>query len=188
MIKAKVIGAGGYGGIGIVELLTQHPDTEILCLVAKDSVGKPIGELYPHLAGTIDLPILPPDAPDVQVDADVVFMATPDRVGMELAAAELERGAKVIDYSGDFRFGTEADYAEYATRIGLDTVHASPELLPRSSYGLPELHRDAINPECDIVGNPGSTLERFPVTAKPGFQAPARSQMRHFTTLPGTKT
>jgi N-acetyl-gamma-glutamyl-phosphate reductase len=84
-----------------------------------------------------------------------VFMATPDGVGMKAAPTELEAGAKVIDYSGDFRFNSAESYAEYAGRIGRETTHASPDLLPEAIYGLPELHRNEITRDTRIVGNPG---------------------------------
>jgi N-acetyl-gamma-glutamyl-phosphate reductase len=73
---------------------------------------------------------------------------------MSAAGKELARGAKIIDYSGDFRFTTADAYADYATRIGKAPAHAAPELLGRNAYGLAELHRDAIR-HADIVGNPG---------------------------------
>ena len=34
MIRAKIVGAGGYGGVGITELLLRHPQAEIGCLVS----------------------------------------------------------------------------------------------------------------------------------------------------------
>ncbi len=153
MIKAKIVGASGYGGVGIIELLVQHPEVEIGALVALESVGTAISDIYPHLKGFCDEKIVSSD----QVDGkfDVVFMATPDGVGMKLASQELENGAKVIDYSGDFRFNSEASYAAYATRIGRNPDHANPHLLPAAVYGLPEVHRDAINTNAQLVGNPG---------------------------------
>ena len=105
----------------------------------------PISQIWPHLTGFCDMEVTAPDDPRAQEPADVVFMATPDRVGMNNAAAELAKGAKIIDYSGDFRFNTAEEYAEYATRIGKDPVHAAPDLLPLSVYGAPELHRADIN-------------------------------------------
>ena len=62
MIRAKVIGATGYGGVGIVELLLQHPDVEITCLAAKADVGKRLSEVYPHLLGHCDMPIVDADS------------------------------------------------------------------------------------------------------------------------------
>ncbi len=155
MIKVKVVGCGGYGGVGIVELLRRHPEARIQALVDVADAGRAISDLYPHLKGFCDLPILKPDDPAAQEPADVVLFSTPDGVGMTHAADELAKGARVIDYSGDFRFDNEADYAEYAQRIGLDPVHKAPELLPKTVYGLPELNRAAYGENRRLVGNPG---------------------------------
>ncbi|MCA1808238.1 MAG: N-acetyl-gamma-glutamyl-phosphate reductase [Kiritimatiellia bacterium] len=153
MIKAKVIGATGYGGIGIIELLLGHPQAQIVRLDSINDIGTPISALYPHLQGLCDLPIANVKQPD-ETPVDVVFMATPDGVGMQLAGAQLQQGARVIDYSGDFRFHNSTAYADYATRIGRDPAHAAPELLPQSVYGLAELHREDLR-GARLVGNPG---------------------------------
>lgn len=155
MIKVKVIGAGGYGGVGITELLLGHPEVELVALVAKTDVGMKMSTLYPHLTGFCDLPILTPDDEAARVPADVVFFATPDGVAMQQARTELEKGAKVIDYSGDFRFSTPEAYAEYAQRIGKDPDHKAKDLLAESVYGLPELHRSLLTKETRLVGNVG---------------------------------
>lgn len=154
MIRIKVVGATGYGGVGIIELLLQHPDAKLVSLVAREDIGSPIHQLYPHLANFCDLPVLAADDPRAQEPVDLVFYSTPDRVGMSAAPQDLANGARVIDYSGDFRFTTEAAYADYATRIGKEPTHASPQLLGRNAYGLAELHRSAIS-QADIIGNPG---------------------------------
>jgi N-acetyl-gamma-glutamyl-phosphate reductase len=51
MIKAKVVGAGGYGGCGIVELLLSYPEVEIQTPVAATEPGMPMSDLYPHQKG-----------------------------------------------------------------------------------------------------------------------------------------
>ena len=155
MIKAKIVGAGGYGGVGIVELLLGHGQARIACLADINDVGAPISKLYPHLAGFCDLPIISVTDQKALEPADVVFFATPDGVGMKAAESELKRGAKVIDYSGDFRFNTPEAYADYAKRIGRDPCHAALALLPEAVYGLAELHRKELDKKTRIVGNPG---------------------------------
>ena len=154
MVRVKVIGATGYGGIGITELLLQHPEAKLVSLVAREDVGQPISQVYPHLAGFCDLPVLAPDDPRAQEPADVVFCATPDGVGMQIAACALASGARLIDYSGDFRFTTAEAFAEYSRRIGRDPAHAAPQLLGANAYGLAELHRAEIR-QARVVGNPG---------------------------------
>lgn len=158
MIKKKIrvglIGATGYGGVGLIELLINHPSVTIGALMAKQDINKPISAIYPHLKGFCDLPVFNPADPDCPDDFDVIFYATPDGVSQKGAGRWLNKGVKVIDYSGDFRFNDKDSYASYAARIGKAKEHTDPDILPSSIYGLPELHRQEIA-SSDLVGNPG---------------------------------
>jgi N-acetyl-gamma-glutamyl-phosphate reductase len=156
MVRVKLVGAGGYGGIGMVEILQRHPEAELAGLVdVGEAVGKRLSELWPYLEGFCDLPILEAGSPAAEaVEADVVVYATPDGVGQRAAPAEVARGRKVVDYSGDFRFGDAETYRAYARRQGLEPEHRAPDLLAQSVYGLAELHREAIR-TAPVVGNPG---------------------------------
>ncbi|MDY6879741.1 MAG: N-acetyl-gamma-glutamyl-phosphate reductase [Desulfatiglans sp.] len=153
-IKVGIIGAGGYGGCGAIELILNHPQADIRALIDKQDIGRPISDLYPHLRSFCDLPLIDPEDPDCPDDFDVVFFSTPDGVGQKAAATWLKKGVKVIDYSGDFRFNDFQTYKGYAARIGRAQEHSSPELLSKSVYGLAELHRDEIA-RSNLVGNPG---------------------------------
>ncbi len=155
MVRVKLVGAAGYGGLGMIELLQRHPEAELAALVDVQDIGTPLSAIWPYLRGVCDLPILEAGSEDDEaVDADVVIYATPDGVGQRAAAAEVARGRKVIDYSGDFRFGDTDTYRDYAVRQGLEPAHRAPDLLDGSVYGLAELHRSAIA-EATVVGNPG---------------------------------
>lgn len=156
MKKAQIVGATGYGGLGMTELLLRHPGIEITSLLATQDVGKPISEIYPHLRGFIDMPVEAAGEDSVGRDADVVIFATPDGVGQSYARGLLARGLRVIDYSGDFRFNRAEQYAEYGRRhpsVG-GKPHLSEDLLPESVYGMPELHRERLR-GARLVGNPG---------------------------------
>lgn len=153
--RIKLVGATGYGGLGLTELVCRHPEFEISCAIATQDAGKKISEVWPYLEGYCDLPIVTPDSPEaLGCEADVTVFSTPDGVGQSGAGAELAKGRKVLDYSGDYRFNSVELYREYATRLGKDPVHKAPELLPRSVYGLTELYRAQIA-KADLVGNPG---------------------------------
>ena len=154
MVKVKIIGAGGFGGIGMIELLLGHPEAELAKLIDIENVGQPISAEFGHLAGLCDMVISSPEDDDPADGADVVFCATPDRVGMSLAPDYVKANVRFIDYSGDFRFGNTDTYAGYAKRIGKQTDHAASALLKQSVYGMPELHRDRIK-SAKVVGNPG---------------------------------
>jgi N-acetyl-gamma-glutamyl-phosphate reductase len=154
MIKVRIIGAGGLGGAGILDLLIAHPEAQVVSVVDVDGVGKPISDKFPHLKGFCDLPVTAPDAAHWDDDIDVVFTATPDGVGMQFAAEALKNNVKMVDFSGDFRFNTPEAYAEYASRIGRSPEHKAAQLLSKSAYGIAELHRAEIAKSL-LVGNPG---------------------------------
>ena len=155
-IRTQLIGATGYGGLGILELLLQHPDFEVSQLVARDDAGKRIADIYPHLEGRTNLVVQAPDSVTVGDDCDVVIFATPDRVSQQYAADLQARGVRFIDYSGDFRFTSTDDYARYAERHPSinDSSHATPSLLGQNAYGVSELNGEAVA-NAKIVGNPG---------------------------------
>ena len=155
-MRVQIVGATGYGGLGILELLLQHPVLEPSALIARDDAGRPIADIYPHLAGRTDLVVQAPDAADIGADCDIVVFSTPDQVSMGYAAALADAGVRFLDYSGDFRFADEAAYARYAAAhpsIG-DGGHQAAALLGSACYGVPELHAEAVA-EAPIVGNPG---------------------------------
>lgn len=156
MKRVQIVGATGYGGLGMAELLLGHPDVTVSSLLAKQDVGKRVSDVYPHLRGFCDLVVEDANAETVGRDADLVVFATPDGVGQSHAPRLVAAGIPMIDYSGDFRFGTVAEYDEYSRRHpGLGgRAHACPELLARSVYGIPELNREKLR-GATLVGNPG---------------------------------
>ena len=93
-IRAGIIGAGGYGGCGAIELLVSHPHVQIAALLDKQDLGKPISDLYPHLKGFCDLPLIDADDPKRPDDFDVVFFATPDGVGQKEARYLAQQGSE----------------------------------------------------------------------------------------------
>lgn len=156
MVRAQIVGATGYGGLGMTELLLRHPEITITSLLATQDVGRPISDVYPHLRGFCDIVVQGADADTVGADADLVIFATPDRVGQGYARGLLDAGRKVIDYSGDFRFQSAEDYARYARRHPSVSgkPHQAEDLLPESVFGIPELYRPDIE-GARLVGNPG---------------------------------
>ncbi len=178
MIKVKVVGAGGFGGSGMIELILRHPQAKLHKLVDVENVGEPISKVWPHLAGYCDMVIESPEKDKPGDGESVVFMATPDRVGMKLAPAYVKAGVKVVDYSGDFRFTDPAVYAGYATRIGKETAHLAPQLLKETVYGLAELHRGEIA-GAKVVGNPGC----FAVATILGFYPAVKEKAIDITSI-----
>jgi len=154
--RAQIVGATGYGGLGMLELLLQHPAFEVASLVAREDAGRRIDEIYPHLATRCQEPVQAPDPGLIGSDCDVVIFATPDRVSMGYAPALADAGVRFIDYSGDFRFADLAAWRRYADAHPSITepVHGATALLDHAVYGVPELFGAEVA-GAPVVGNPG---------------------------------
>lgn len=147
MVNIAIIGATGYGGIELVRLLRSHAQVRLSYLTSETYAGQKVSEVYPHLAG-VDLPLSSLDASEAG-RCDFVMLAVPAGKSMEIVPDVLAGGARVIDVSPDFRL---RDASAYQRWYQLD--HACPELLPEAAFGLPELHRDAIE-AARLVAAPG---------------------------------
>lgn len=148
MIKAAVLGATGYAGIELVRLLSAHPETEIKVLGSKSYSGKKISEVYPNFNHVLDTECSEVDL-DKVAECDVAFCALPHGASKDVIPGIIERGVKVIDLSGDFRYDDIKVYEKWYNQ-----EHQAPELLKESVYGLCELYRDKIK-DARLVGNPG---------------------------------
>lgn len=148
MIKVAVLGATGYAGIELVRILSQHPDADIKILGSQSFDGQPIAEVYQNFAHVLDM-----DCEKLDIDrvaqCDVAFTALPHGASKDVIPSLIEKGLKVIDLSGDFRYD---DIKVYEKWYGVE--HSSPELLAESVYGLPELYRGKIQ-SARLIGNPG---------------------------------
>ena len=181
MIRAQLVGATGYGGVGMVGLLLRHPEIRLTSLLAVSDVGKPLSAFYPHLRGYCDQVVEEAKPERVGQDADLVIFSTPDRVGMGYATDLVERGLRILDYSGDFRFETPALYEWYAKAHPsvAGKPHLAPALFDRSVYGIPELNRARIR-EAKVVGNPGCFAVAMILSLLPAIKAgPDRPEVDH---------
>ena len=148
MIKAAVLGATGYAGIELVRLLTNHPGVSIEILGSQSFDGQSISDVYPNFKGVLDKKCEKVDVGAV-AKCDVAFTALPHGASKEVIPSIIEKGVKVIDLSGDFRYDDIEVYEKWYGQ-----KHSSPELLKESVYGMPELYSDKIK-SARLIGNPG---------------------------------
>src|SRR5882724_2591905 len=102
-VPVAVLGATGYTGVELLRLLARHPAVELAHLSSEQYRGRRASEVYPFLAGLVDVTLGAPE-PAAAAAADVVFMALPHGAAAPLARELLRRGRRVIDLSPDFRF------------------------------------------------------------------------------------
>ncbi len=166
MFKTAVIGATGYAGAELVRILAGHPDTELAAVTSRQYAGIPFAEVYPPMAGVVDITCEELSIDNICGQADIIFLALPHKLPMELVPGLINKGKKVIDLSADFRFKNASKYeAHYQP-------HTAKDLLEKAVYGLCEIYYNDIK-ETDLVGNPGcyptSTLLPLIPLLKAGF-------------------
>lgn len=152
-IRTAIVGAAGYAGAELVELLLAHPQVSLAGLYGAGSGdARPLSEEHPHLRGRCDLPVEPVDAADFTA-FEAVFLATPHEVSAALAPRALEAGAVVIDLSGAHRL---LDATAHERAYGFAWPKATHDRW-RVAYGLAELGgevREAIR-AADLIAAPG---------------------------------
>ncbi|MBU1043501.1 MAG: N-acetyl-gamma-glutamyl-phosphate reductase [Candidatus Omnitrophica bacterium] len=166
MLKAAIIGATGYTGEELIRILLKHPNVKISHLVSRSSRGAPISEMFPWLEKKLDLECHSQmDVEEMSQNTDIVFLALPHRVSMEIAPNFLSNGKRVIDLSADYRL---KDINEYQKWYGVS--HKSTEFVKESVYGLCELNKDAIK-KAKLIANPGCYPTGAILACSPFLQA-----------------
>lgn len=125
LTEVAIAGATGYAGLELQKILARHPHAKVTGAYSSE---------------TFDVD---------KVDAEVVFLATPNEVSAEVAPKLVDRGMKVIDLSGAFRLGEPSLYPSW-----YGFAHDRPELLGEAVYGLPEWCNGELK-KARLIANPG---------------------------------
>jgi N-acetyl-gamma-glutamyl-phosphate reductase len=147
-LTAAVVGASGYSGLELTRLVARHPGLRLAALYSDRWADEPAGSRIPLPPAAAALRYLP-QSHARDVGAEVVFLATPAEVSLDLVPPLHLRGVRVVDLSGAFRLH---DTAAYPRWYGFE--HAAPALLQTARYGLPELDRAGIRGAA-LITNPG---------------------------------
>ena len=148
MIKVGVVGGTGYTGVELLRILAAHPQVEVTAITSRAETGVKVADYFPSLRGRYDLAFSDPASAPLK-GCDLVLFATPNGVAMSQARALLEAGAKVVDFSADFRLKDKVVWEKW-----YKVAHAAPELFAEAVYGLPEINRERIR-KARLVANPG---------------------------------
>jgi N-acetyl-gamma-glutamyl-phosphate reductase len=130
-LSVGVLGASGYAGRELCQLIEGHPSLELAFAAAHGQRGQSvrIGRKTLTFIATEDAPL---------DKVDLVFSALPHGTSLEWVERAREVGAKVVDLSSDLRPGHDGH---------LKDASCVP-------YGLTELYRETIR-GAQVVANPG---------------------------------
>lgn len=150
--RVAIVGASGYSGEVLVQLLLNHPHAELVAVTSRQNAGQTLAQVFPKFAShpkSRTIRFSEPNAEVLAKQADVVFLALPHGVAAEYAVPLLDAGCVVIDLSADFRLKSAELYKEFYAHD-----HPAPELLKKSVYGLPEIYRNEIKKSL-LIASPG---------------------------------
>ncbi len=149
MTRIAILGATGYTALELIKILLRHPEAEIEAVTSRQEGQPPIGMIHPSLTGRLDLRLEDLSPAEVAARADCVFSCLPHGASAAVIPSFLDAGAKVVDFSADYRLNDPEVYAQWYNQ-----KHADPGRLGKVAYGLPELFRQQII-ESQLVANPG---------------------------------
>lgn len=148
-VKVAVLGATGFTGEKIVDILLSHPKAEVTYLASQTTKPVAYKELFPDFTSRTEAVCEPIDIDKAVGRSDFFFLSLPHTVSMEFAPVLLAAGKKVIDLSADYRL---KDINLY--RKCYNTDHKDQENLKKAVYGLAEIYKDKIS-KSSLIANPG---------------------------------
>jgi N-acetyl-gamma-glutamyl-phosphate reductase len=147
-ISVSIIGASGYSGAELTKILLRHKLVKIDKLFANTSAGRRVADVYPWFGSRADS-VYEQYSVESAHTSDIVFVALPSGEAMNLVPELLERGKKVIDLGGDFRFKDVTLYEKFYKH-----EHKAKNILHQAVFGLPEWNREQIK-SASLIANPG---------------------------------
>ncbi|MEX2080664.1 MAG: N-acetyl-gamma-glutamyl-phosphate reductase [Dehalococcoidia bacterium] len=160
-VRVGIINVTGFAGMEAARLLWGHPSAQLVAATGRSLAGQGLGDAFPHLALYRDLRI----EPEITADVDIVLSAMPTSESAAVCTPFIRAGVPVVDIAADFRLKDPAAFEEWFGK-----PHPAPEFLPRAVYGLPELHREAIQ-SAKLVANPGCYPEAAILALAPAVAA-----------------
>ena len=172
MMKAAIFGASGYTGQELIRILSGHPGVELVAVTSRRFDGQPVTEVFPSLFGLTSLKYHNAAPADIAKICEVVFLALPHGVSMEIAPVFIQAGKKVIDLSADYRLRDVSTYEKWYAH------HTRAGIIKDAVYGIPELYRQKIK-ETSLVANPGC----YPTSIILGLAPALKNQLLDVATI-----
>ena len=192
-INTAIIGATGYTGLDLINLLSKHPKVNITNLCATKNLGKKITYFDKRIKKK-----LPKITSIKDIDwrkIDLVFLSLPNGEAQKLVKKTFYKYNKLkyIDLSADFRI---RDPKVYKKNYGLK--HKANYLIKDSIYSIAEFTKSKIR-DFRIISNPGCyptsiqiplipliikkliKLDHIVIDSKSGYSGAGKSFEKKFT-------
>jgi N-acetyl-gamma-glutamyl-phosphate reductase len=149
MTRIAILGAAGYTALELIKILLRHPEAEITAVADQHENQPHIAMIHPSLTGRLDLCAEKLTPAEVAARAECVFCCLPHGVSSSIIPQLLAAGARVVDFSADYRLERVETFEQWYGQ-----KHPDAGRVGKVVYGLPELFREGI-PNAQLVANPG---------------------------------
>lgn len=161
-LNVVISGAQGYVGQELLALVNAHPYLDLVGIHGRQDNS----ELSPSILRCLKKPITVYSLDHLKQQAseiDVLLLATPANVSMEIASALVDSNILILDLSGAFRL-PEKQFIDW---YGIP--HSAPYLIEQASYGLSPwiVHPD----NTKLIANPGCYATCALITLLPLLKA-----------------
>lgn len=148
MLKVGVLGATGFTGEKLVELLLAHPEIELSYLGSRREKAVFYSDIFPQFEKKTKIKCQPFNLDKAVEACDLLFLSLPHTISMQFVPGILAKGKKAIDLSADYRLPSSLYRTFYKQN------HFDKKNLKKATYGLSELFYSEIK-KTALVANPG---------------------------------
>lgn len=166
-LRIAIAGATGYAGEELIRILLQHPHVSLthLAASAKWTEAVALGTVYPRYARHSDLSVQALDPDKLANSADLVFLALPHGVSLDIVPSLRKAGLRVVDLGADYRLQSAAAFEQWYQK-----PHTHPNTLGEAVYGLTEWMSEEVG-SAQLVANPGCYATSILLALMPAVQA-----------------
>lgn len=160
MIRAGIIGGGGYTAGELIRILWHHPEVELVFVQSESQQGKWVSDIHEDLLGECALLFVR----EADLEVDVLFLCMGHgRSKAFLETSPIPEKTVIIDLSSDFRL--KANDHSFV-------------------YGLPELNRSEIR-QCNRIANCGCFATAIQLALLPLAKAKLLNVPVHINAITG---
>ncbi len=153
-MNVAILGATGYGGIQLVNLLRRNRNFKITFLGGNKSAGSKWNELFPFINIKNNLTIEKYSLQRIIESSEIAILSLPNGLSSTITPELVSNGIKVIDLSADYRYKSLDKWKEIYFKEAEINNRNDYELCLESVYGIPEFNQKEIK-KSRIIACPG---------------------------------
>ena len=153
-MNVAIVGATGYGGLQLVNLLKKNKNYKITFLGGNKSAGSKWNDLFPFIKLDNDPLIEEISTEQIAERSEIVILGLPNGLSSTITPELINNGNKVIDLSADYRYKSLDKWKEVYFKEASTYKRSDHNLCLESIYGIPEIFNKEIK-KSRIIACPG---------------------------------